>query len=71
MINIALVMIPLFFGYFLTDQKMKAEQNKQPARKVIAGINLTVAAGKRLIAEGLAFHPEVMAKIKSGLIIDN
>ncbi len=64
-------MIPLFFGYFLTDQKMKAEQNNQPAGKVIAGINLTVADGRSLIAEGLTFHPEVMAKMKSGLIIDN
>jgi hypothetical protein len=48
---------------------MKREQRSDPAGKVIAGINLTVAGGKRLIAEGLACHPEVMAKMKSGMII--
>lgn len=37
--------------------------------EIIAGVNLTVAEGKRLIAEGVAHHPEVKKKMQSGMII--
>lgn len=37
--------------------------------EIISGINLTVAEGKRLIAEGVAHHPEVRKKLRSGMII--
>ena len=36
---------------------------------VIAGINLTVAESKRLIAKGIVNHPDVKAKLKSGIVI--
>lgn len=36
---------------------------------VMAGINLTVAESKRLIAKGIAKHPLVQQKMKSGTII--
>lgn len=36
---------------------------------VIAGINLTVAEGKRLIAKGIANHPAVKAKLQKGMVI--
>lgn len=36
---------------------------------VMAGINLTVAESKRLIAKGIARHPLVQQKMKSGTII--
>lgn len=37
--------------------------------EVIAGINLTVAEGKRLIAKGIANHPLVKAKLQKGMVI--
>ncbi len=67
--NAALVIMPLLMGFVETDGEMKREQHSYQAGKVIAGINLTVAEGKRLIAEGLACHPDIMAKMKSGMII--
>ena len=36
---------------------------------VLAQINLTVAEGKRLIAEGIAADPEVRARLDSGMVI--
>ena len=36
---------------------------------VIAGINLTVAESKRLIAKGIVNHPDVKAKLKSGTVV--
>lgn len=36
---------------------------------VTAGINLTVAEGKRLIAKGIANHPQVKAKLEKGMVI--
>ena len=39
------------------------------SNEVLAGVNLTVAESKRLIAEGIANHPDVQKKMKSGMII--
>ena len=36
---------------------------------VVAGINLTVAEGKRLIAKGIACHPLVKEKLTKGIVI--
>ena len=36
---------------------------------VIAGVNLTVAEGKRLIAKGLTNHPQVKEALKKGTIV--
>ena len=36
---------------------------------VIAGINLTVAEGKRLIAKGIANHPRVKDRLENGMVI--
>ena len=36
---------------------------------VIAGINLTVAEGKRLIAKGIANHPQVKERLEKGIVI--
>lgn len=36
---------------------------------VIAGVNLTVAEGKRLIAKGIANYPAVKAKLQKGIVI--
>ena len=35
----------------------------------VAGINLTVAEGKRLIAKGIANHPQVIERMKKGTIV--
>lgn len=37
--------------------------------EVIAGVNLTVSEGKRLIAKGIANHPAVREKLNKGMII--
>ena len=39
------------------------------AGDVIAGINLTVSEGKRLISKGIAHHPKVKEKLKKGMVI--
>ena len=36
---------------------------------VVSGFSLTVAEGKRLIAKGIAIHPLIQQKLKSGMII--
>ena len=36
---------------------------------VIAGVNLTVAEGKRLIAKGIANHPKVKDRLERGMVI--
>ena len=36
---------------------------------VMAGINLTVAEGKRLIAKGIANHPKVKERLEKGIVI--
>lgn len=37
--------------------------------EVMAGLNLTVSEGKRLIARGITYHPLVRQKLESGMII--
>lgn len=53
---------------------MKNEMNQQAVTAmvegdVIAGVNLTVSEGKRLIAKGISNHPIVKAKLKKGIIV--
>ena len=52
----------------LKNKPEEKDMNLQ-TNEVVAGINLTVAEGKRLIAEGIANHPDVQKKMKSGMII--
>lgn len=54
-----------------TMEQVKSELAVAPVaeRDVIAGINLTVAEGKRLIAKGIANHPAVKAKLEKGTVI--
>lgn len=54
-----------------TMEQVKSDQIVTPvaAGDVIAGINLTVAEGKRLIAKGIANHPAVKAKLEKGTVI--
>jgi len=54
-----------------TMEQVKTDQHVTPvaAGDVMAGINLTVAEGKRLIAKGIANHPGVKAKLTKGTII--
>ena len=47
--------------------KVKNTQIKEG--EVLAGINLTVAESKRLIAKGIANHPQVKEKLKKGIVI--
>lgn len=47
-----------------TNQDVVMQDNE-----VVAGINLTVSEGKRLIAEGIANHPLVKQKLERGMII--
>ena len=54
-----------------TMEQVKSDQTVTPvaAGDVIAGINLTVAEGKRLIAKGIANHPAVKTKLANGMVI--
>ena len=54
-----------------TMEQVTNEQTVAPLNEgdVIAGVNLTVAEGKRLIAKGIANHPAVKAKLQKGTII--
>lgn len=54
-----------------TMEQVKSDQTVTPVAEgdVIAGINLTVAEGKRLIAKGIANHPAVKAKLQKGMVI--
>ncbi len=56
------------------ENEMKEEKNSLTnlalkPNEVMAGINLTVSEGKRLIAVGIARHPLVKQKMESGMII--
>jgi len=56
------------------DKPMKEVKNEQTVatiteEDVIAGVNLTVAEGKRLIAKGVANHPAVKSKLQKGIVI--
>lgn len=61
-------------GHKTTETEMK-EETSNPSdfslkpNEVMAGINLTVSEGKRLIAKGIARHPLVKQKLDSGIII--
>ena len=49
-----------------------SSETKVPEMKpedVMAGINLTVAEGKRLIAKGIANHPRVKDRLENGMVI--
>ena len=48
-----------------TEQSLPAIE----AGDVVANINLTVAEGKRLIAKGIANHPQVKEKMEKGTIV--
>lgn len=52
-------------------EQVKLNQTVTPVAEgdVIAGINLTVAEGKKLIAKGIANHPAVKAKLEKGRVI--
>lgn len=54
-----------------TMEQVKNEQTVPALAEgdVIAGINLTVSEGKRLIAKGIVNHPAVKAKLKKGMVI--
>ena len=54
-----------------TMEQVKTDQLVTPVATgdVMAGINLTVAEGKRLIAKGIANHPGVKVKLTKGTII--
>ena len=43
--------------------------SEMQADDVIAGINLTVAEGKRLIAKGIVYHPKVKERLTKGIVI--
>ena len=49
----------------------KAEQTLPGIKNgdVVASVNLTVAEGKRLIAKGIANHPQVQERMKKGTIV--
>lgn len=54
------------------NKKSETQTNQEiimQANEVVAGINLTVSEGKRLIAEGIANHPLVKRKLEKGMII--
>jgi hypothetical protein len=50
---------------------MEAEQSlpKIEEGDIVASVNLTVAEGKRLIAKGIANHPQVKERMKKGTIV--
>lgn len=54
-----------------TMEQVKSDQIVAPVAEgeVVAGINLTVAEGKRLIAKGIANDPAVKAKLEKGMVI--
>ena len=57
-----------------TADRVHEETSSQTARgmqkdDVMAGINLTVAEGKKLIAKGIAHHPQVREKLTKGMVI--
>ena len=51
----------------ITEEKQSLP--KIEAGDVVASVNLTVAEGKRLIAKGIANHPQVKERMKKGLIV--
>lgn len=75
--GIALVSAVLLMNACVQENRevnmMETEKTNQTAPlvegEVIAGVNLTVAEGKRLIAKGIANHPAVKAKLQQGIII--
>lgn len=53
----------------MEESKVGMKADSIAEGEVIAGINLTVAEGKRLIAKGIANHPAVKAKLQKGIIV--
>ena len=58
-----------------TEQKINTTTNAAPSLPkieegdIVASVNLTVAEAKRLIAKGIAKHPQVQERLKQGTIV--
>jgi len=59
----------MLFAFTHNKNSVRITGDDLQNRQAVAGINLTVAEGKRLIAEGIANHPLVKQKMNAGMII--
>ena len=71
--NISFMIVAVLLSACQTKESMSTENNPTLPQvqegDVFAGINLTVAESKRLIAKGLVNYPPVKEKLKKGIVI--